>query len=248
MKKILTLLLIVLFSTQACIAQAEDEEDVDSYFTEDSGNVELRGYLEYNESMQEKEPVQLEPAEINKINFTRPKKISSKTQPANMKRPTFQPIQDGLEAASKFSTQEYNIRPVNTSFSQKLGNFSFGTNYDSSLDSASTSHSTSVFSKYEGKYFALGTAFSKSTNLNDPAFDSKIFFIPELKLTKHLSLLDVMQTDVNQIYKKNELVLRYTPHMKKYADEVQFELGAGQSFYEDNYINSSVRFSTRFKL
>jgi len=57
-----------------------------------------------------------------------------------------------------------------------------------------------------------------------------------------------MKTDVYQINKSNELVLRYTPHMKKYAEELQFEVGAGQTFYADTYVNSSLRFSTNFKL
>ena len=245
MKKILLLLFILIFSVQICTA--EDGDDVDSYFNEEY-SVQLNGYLEYDQSRQEEEPIELQPAEINKINFTQPKKITPNSPVSNIKKPTFQPLQGGLESASKFSSQEYNMSPINASFSQKIGRLSFGTNYDSSLDSASVSHSTSVFSKYDGRYFAISTAFSKSTNLNDPNFDSKIFFMPELKLTKNLSLLDVMQTDVNQIYKKNELVLRYTPHFKKYADDVQLELVAGQSFYEDSYINSSVRFSTRFKL
>lgn len=247
MKKILLLLFILIFSVQICTAEGEDEEDIDSYFNEEEA-VQLNGYLEYNDSMQENESIELQPSEINKINFTQPKKITPSSVRNHIKKPTFHPIQEELEAASKFSTQEYDIRPINASFSQKVGRFSFGTRYDSSLGSASASYSTSIFSKYEGKYFAISTAFAKSTNLNDPTFDSKIFFMPELKLTKNLSLLNVLQTDVNQIYKKNELVLRYTPHFKKYADDVQLELGAGQSFYEDNYINSSVRFSTRFKL
>lgn len=120
--------------------------------------------------------------------------------------------------------------------------------YDSSLGSAQVNYSTGLFTKYEGKHFALSTAFSKNTNCNYDSYSDKFFIIPELKLTRRLSLLDVMQTDVNQINKSNELVLRYTPHFKKHPDDVQFEFGAGQSFYEDTYINSSVRFSTKFRL
>jgi hypothetical protein len=153
-----------------------------------------------------------------------------------------------LSAASKFSSQEYAINPVSTSYVQKFGKFSFGTIYDSSLDSASVNYATSIFSKYEGKHFAFSTEFEKNTNLNNADFNDKIFIVPELKLTKRLSLLDVMQTDVNQINKKNEIVLRYTPHFKNYADDVQLEIGAGQTFYNDDYVKSSVRFSTKFKL
>ena len=280
MKKILLALIIFILSIQTCFAIGESEEDIDSYFVEeppneqvtapqtqmdtngiqdvslttqgaqDSDNVELNGYLQFNEEQSEEtdeNAVHLEPIDTHSINFSAPKKVESKSLLTN-KKASFRPIQDEMDAASKFSSKEYEIKPMSASFSQSVGKFSFGTNYDSYLDSASSSYSTSVFSKFDGKHFSVGTAFSKSTNLNDENFSSKIYFMPELKLTKRLSLLDVMQTDMNQINKKNEIVLRYTPHFKKYADDVQFEVGAGQSYYDDSYVKSSLRFSTRFKL
>ena len=255
MKKILLILLMLICFAQICIAEGETEEDIDSFFAEDTPAIELHGHLEYNnqsqltEDEQEKNAVRLDDAVItNSINFTEPKKISSKSLISKSKKPTFHPIQNDLESASKFATQEYDINPVSTTYSEKFGRLSFGTMYNSSLDSAQVNYSTGIFTKYEGKRFALSTAFSKSTNSNYDSYNDKFYIAPEIKLTKRLSLLDVMQTDVNQINKKNELVLRYTPHFKKYADDVQFELGAGQSFYEDNYIKSSVRFSTKFQL
>ena len=254
MKKILLLLLILILGFQTCLAQGENEEDIDSYFNVEPQPQELHGYLEYNQNEQqqdlEQEAVYLQPMTAQSINISQPRKIESKSLVSNMKKPTFQPMQDELKAASKFASQEYNIAPVSTSYGRKIGKMSFGTMYDSSLDSGSgsQSNSTGIFAKYEGRYFALSTAFSKNTNYNFADYSDKVYFAPELKLTKRLSLLDVMQTDVNQINKKNELVLRYTPHFKKYADDVQLELGAGQSFYDDSYVNSSVRFSTRFKL
>lgn len=252
MKKVLLFLFIatfIIFTSQTCFAQNEEDEDIDTYFNEEN-TVEIEGYLQYNESRQtdeEDNAIELDTqGNVNKINFTNPKKVGPKSVSSTVKKPSFKPI-DEFEVASKFSSQEYEIRPISTEFKQTVGRFSFGTSYDSYLDSASPSYVTKFFSKYDWKYAALGTSFSRSTNLNDTNFDSKISFIPELKLTKRLSLLDVMQTDINQINKKNEIVLRYKPHFKKYAEDVQFELGAGQSFYEDNYIKSSLRFSTSFK-
>jgi hypothetical protein len=253
MKKILTLLIMLIFSVQICLADDNSTEDIDSYFNEEPEQTqELNGYLQYNQDAEqiehEEDAILLNKTEVKGINISKPKSFSSKSLMSNYKKPVFQPIQDELNPASKFSSQEYNIRPIKTTYSKKIGKFSFGTMYDSSLNSARVNYSTGVFTKYEGKYFALSTAFSKNTNSNYDSYDDKFFIVPELKLTKRLSLLDIMQTDVNQINKENEIVLRYTPHFKKYADEVQFELGAGQSFHEDNYIKSSLRFSTRFKL
>lgn len=230
--------------------ESENDQTIDQYKgTNNDQNVELNGYVQYNSEQEEATAIHLEPVETKTINFSRPKKVDSSI-PEGFKKPTFHPIEtNALESASKFSTQEYDISPVSTSYGKKLGKFTFGTMYNSSLgSSAGNSYSTGIFSKYEGKYFALSTIYSKSTNSNYDSYSDKFSFAPELKLTKRLSLLDVMQTDVYRINTSNELVLRYTPHMKKYADDVQFELGAGQSYYDANYINSSIRFSTRFKL
>ena len=153
-----------------------------------------------------------------------------------------------LEKASKFSTQEYSILPVSGSYSVKSGGMTFGTTYNSSMDSTGGNYSTGIFTKYDAKYFAFKTAFLKSTQGSYDSFNDKILFAPELKLTKRLSILDVIQTDMIQVSRRNEVVLRYSPPLKKYADEVELEIGAGQSFYESNFINSSLRFSTRFKL
>lgn len=231
---------------------AEHEEKLIHYNENEQQSQEtLQGFLEFNEPSElesEKNAVHLDSGDISKnINFTNPKKIISKSL-LGSKKPIFTPMGSELSAASRFSSQEYMINPISTSYSQKVGKFTFGTVYNASLDSASTNYTTSVFSKFEGKRFAFSTAFAKDTNLNESTFGDKIYIIPELKLTKRLSLLNVMQTDVNQINKKSEMVLRYTPNLKNRADDVQFEVGAGQTFYNDDYVKSSLRFSTKFKL
>lgn len=236
-----------------CFALDDENEDINSYFTDDDSqtqNVELHGFVEYNQQPQqpEQESVYLEPVEQKKVNFTQPQKIEAQSLLPSVKKPTFQPLNDKLESASQFSAQANSIKPINTAYSRKYGKFSFGTMYDSSIDSASVNFSTGIFSKYEGKHFALSTAFAKDTYINGDSFNDKIYITPELKLTKHLSFLDVMQTDVNQINKQNDVVLRYSPSFKKFADDIMLEVGAGQTYYQDSYVSSQIHFSTRFKL
>jgi len=250
MKKIFLLFLILFFGAQICLADetVNVDEDIDTAIAEDTQQSEpLEGYLEYTEPEPDN-TVYLEDAVFkNSLNIKSPQKVNSKAVVKNAKQfPSFEPGK--FELASKFSTQEYRINPLSTGYTSKVGNFSFGTSYDASINTAQSSYSTSVFTKYEWKHFALKTALSKSTNDSLSAFNDKLFVIPELKLTKRLSLLDIMQTDAMQINKNNKVVLRYTPNFKKYADEVQLELGAGQSFYNNDFIKSSVEFSTRFKL
>lgn len=273
MKKIVILVLIMLLNMPLCnakeataasefnavsVAQPQDkpetDEEINSYFSDDNSqvtNTTFQGYLQYNQPTAqepEQDSIYLEPVETQKVNFSKPKKIGAKSLLSDPKVPTFEPIGGKIQNASAHSAAEYSINPISTSYSYKTGRFKFGTMYDSSLSSASTNYTTGIFSKYEGKHFAISTAFAKDTNIQADSFNDKIFIAPEIKLTKNLSLLDVMQTDVNQINKDNKFVLRYTPHFKKYADEVQFELGAGQSFYQDNYVKSYINFATRFKL
>lgn len=234
------------------IEPEESYEEITSYFeSETDQTTTLHGHLEYNQNEAEPEamPIVLEEnTQRNSINISKPQKIQSKSLLFSTKVPTFQPIQDELKSASNFSTQEYSIKPISTDYSRKFGRFSVGTMYDSGLSKASRNDSTALFAKYEGKYAALSMGFSKSSNYNKDSYEDEFFIAPELKITNRISLVDVLETDVYQINKSNEVVLRYTPHMKKYVDGVQFELGAGQSFYQDDFIKSSVRFSTKFRL
>lgn len=257
MKKILLATLIILFSGSICNA-----EELDNIFTHDpQTNVELHGYLEYDEVPQDTIYLQDQEDEAaqNAVNldenvykanlkFKTPQKYGSKSLISNKIKQTPAYNSKTMEAASKFSTLEYGIQPISSSYSTKKGNISLGTTYDSSISGAQRNYSTGFFTKYEGKRYAMTSAFSKSTNSNYDEYNNKVYFAPELKITKRLSLLDVIQTDITQTNKSNEIVLRYNPNFKNHADEVIFELGAGQSYYQNNYINSSLRFSTRFKL
>lgn len=251
MKKIALIILMTILGINVCLADdvISDGTDEDNIFTDDTPAAEqLNGYIEYNEPEREENAIYLNaPININSINLTTPKKIGSKSLLPE-KKPTFEPMGNPLHAASEVYSDEYSIQPLSTSYSQKVGKFNFGTSFDTSLSSARLSNSTGFFAKYEGKHFALNTVYVKSANNYNSSYDDSFIIAPEWKITKRLSLLDVMQTDLYQIDKSNQIVLRYTPHLKKYADDVQFELGAGQSFYENNPVGSKVRFSTRFKL
>lgn len=248
MKKILLAILILSFTCQLSFADEVSDEDIENVFTDEpEQSTEIQGYLEYTESPDDAIYLD-ETAKESGLNISGPKSFNSKSLVSGSKKPTLQPIQDGLDVASKFSSQEYNIGPVSNVYDKKIGKVSFGTTYDSFLNSARVNYSTGIFAKYDGKHFAVTSTFAKRTNSNYDSYTDRIYVAPEWKLTKRLSLLDVMQSDVMQISKSNEIVLRYKPHFKNHAEDVQLELGAGQSFYEDNYINSSIRFSTRFRL
>lgn len=252
MKKILILLIISIFSLQTCFAQEDPDENIEQYFQNETESTEqIQGQIEYNDTGVQEEDAGIylnDDVLYKQVNFTAPKKISSDRLNIEAKKPTFQPFGGEMKNASRFDTQEYSITPVNTSYSGQVGKLTFGTKYNSSLNSAQVNYSTAIFTKYEGRYFALTSTFLKSTDSDYSSYSDRFQIAPEWKITNRLSLLDVMQTDMFQVNKKNEIILRYKPNFKKYADEVQFELGAGQSFYNDNFVKSSVTFSTNLKL
>lgn len=239
---------MLLFTANLCFADDYDDYIEKNFAVPEKDEIqELHGYIEYVEDPQD--AIYLDSYNQTKgINITTPQKFA-KSGLATKAKPDLSIFNtENIEKASNFNSQEYMIHPTSSSYSGKVGRFTLGTSYSSYLDSAEINYSTNVFSRYEGKRFALTTTFSKSTRSDYASYKDKISIAPEIKLTKRLSLLDVFQTDLSQISKKNELVLRYKPNFRKYADKVQFELGAGQSYYNDAYINSSIRFSTNFKL
>lgn len=274
MKKILSIVLLLLLSTPICLAEvsqgaanagdsateidenetyvsdvdANESEAVENIFTNDpETNVQLQGFLEYTEPPEDAVYLR-DTAYKSGLSLKAPAKLGSVSLiPIKLKQSPYSE-QPKLGTASKFSNLEYVMTPTSSSYGGKMGNFSAGTMYNSSLDSAQLSYSTGIYTKYDGRHFAITTAFSKNTTSSFDSYSDKVYFAPELKITKRLSFLDIMQADVMQPTRKQEFVLRYTPPLKRFADEVQFELGAGQSFSEDKLMNTSVRFSTRFKL
>lgn len=258
MKKILLAILILLFAHQFCLAE---EEAVNNIFTNDpQTQTELHGYLQYDEVPDETiyleetpiEPInsiQLKEPEVkNNLNLKAPQKVGSKSLiPTKIKQMPALNVKT-VDFVSKFSSPEYNFAPVSSYYSMESGKMSFGTTYDKGMSKAQQNYSTGVFARYDGKHFAITSAISKNASGRYDETSDSLYFAPELKITKRLSLLDAIESDVSQTNKSNEIILRYKPHWKKYADDVQFEVGAGQNFREDNYINSTVRFSTRFKL
>lgn len=153
-----------------------------------------------------------------------------------------------LAKSSKLSGDEYYIAPIFNYVSEQAGNFSYGTYYGASMDSAQMTYSTSMFTRYDGKRYALTGTVSTDTQSIDGSYQSMLGIAPEIKLTKALALRDTVKTYMGVPVKKNSISLIYTPQLKKYIDSLRFELGLSQTFYESGYNNASLEFSTKFKL
>lgn len=153
-----------------------------------------------------------------------------------------------LAKSSKLTGDEYYITPVFNYVSEQAGNFSYGTYYGASMDSAQMTYSTSMFTRYDSKKYALTGTVSTDTQSIDGSYRSMLGIAPEIKITKALAVRDTFKTYMGVPIKKNSISMIYTPQLKKYIDSLRFELGLSQTFYESGYSNASVEFSTKFKL
>lgn len=140
---------------------------------------------------------------------------------------------------------EYNIAPVDASSSCKIGNFSFGTEYNESIDTSDLGFTTSLYTKYDRKYFSIKYAYNKNAGVSYSTVIDKFSLTPELKFNEYISLKDTLTSDITRNRNKNELILSIKP-MKD--DRLKFELGAGQTYDQSrSLLKSEVKFSTRIK-
>lgn len=208
---------------------------------------QLRGHLEYNENIEDfdSKNIYLEPEKKKFINIAQPQIIHSKA--LKLKGPDFDIFNSDLSKVSVFNRQEHAIKGMYGGVSETYGKFTFGTEYDSFIDDAEMVYKTGVFTRIDGKRTALTLTARTETGNSYSNYSDKIVIAPELKLTKRLSLLDIAQTDVKQTTQKNEIVLRYNPKLKNNYNDLFLEVGAGQTYREQDFVKSSLRFSTRFK-
>lgn len=132
---------------------------------------------------------------------------------------------------------------------ESAGNFTFGAGYNRGLDKAQMEDNTSLFTRYEGEYFAINSQYiaSSKQNLGTQANSFKIS--PEVKLNNQFKIRTGFQSYTNLPLKKGEVVLVYSPSVKKYLESLSFELGVAKRYNTETGIGGSeIRFSTGFRL
>lgn len=247
MKKLLVLFLILLLQLPALSATDNANEVEETAIINNPKIIPQQQTLEGGVSFQEDSAIYLDKS------IERP---TLNIKPPNTLIPVYTPTfkdtrireRSALAKSSKLSGDEYYIAPIFNYVSEQAGNFSYGTYYGASMDSAQMTYSTSMFTRYDGKKYALTGTVSTDTQSIDGSYQSMLGIAPELKLTKALALRDTVKTYMGVPVKKNSISLIYTPQLKKYIDSLRFELGLSQTFYESGYSNASLEFSTKFKL
>jgi len=233
MKRLLLIILINLFFTST-VGFSEDACLLNGYVVFDD-NLDKTIYLDD----------EIEKPTIKLDNYLTIKPISGITKHAA----------DLMNKRSALSSQidepEYKrIAPMLYGITEKNNYFSFGTLYSSNIDRSSSQieHMANIYTKLDFKYGSFSTTYSAITeNFSDLPYRS-IILSPEIKLSNSLSLVDNFQVYLGRQRKRNELVLRYTPHFSKYAEHVFLEFGGGQTFYETGITSTFLKFNTKFKL
>lgn len=199
--------------------------------------IPMKGYAEFEETA---DTIYLQDEHNNLVlNLRVPQKLESKNLIDNKKFKQY-------KAYSNFNSEEYRIAPQSLMAVEKHGNLSYGTLFDSSIDTSQLERSTTLFTRYEKNKFAISSAY-KRNNLTAYGLNTDtLYFAPELRLNKMFSISEVLSADLTRNRKKGEFVLSVNP-LKN--ERMLFELGAGQTFDVDNaLIRSQFRFSTKFKL
>lgn len=188
-----------------------------------------------------------------KINLSKPQKI----QPSSLKDYNKKVVNSNtVKQNSKIVRAKYQgveediITSRSAKYEENIGNFSFGSNYSSDVNSLSSlDYSSGLFSKYKKKNFALSTGIARDQSAVSDWYSNSISLAPELRLNRSLAVKNVMKADITNNRRSNELILMLTPFAYKGDDRFNLEFGAGQTYDDSNAVlKSKFRFSTNIKL
>ncbi|MDR1327917.1 MAG: hypothetical protein LBJ74_05880 [Heliobacteriaceae bacterium] len=253
MKKIALTLLTILFSP-LCFAEenltlpnifiwtvpdnVQEAGDTDEIMLEPDAErlnaAALKGYAEYKES-------------AVYLNVKAPKKLDIK-QPTLSEKIALK-MQPNRSTARPSLSDEYSIVSSMNKLERKTGSLSYGTTYSSIVDTDSSQleRTTELFTRYDFKRFALSSSFQKTLGTTSGKTSDIVYLIPEWKINSVFSVQDVIKSNMTSNSRSNEVVLVVKPF--KDRDKLNFELGAGQTYYENSGVTrSKVRFSTKIKL
>ena len=183
MKKVLVLIIALLLQTPVF---ATDAEVHDSLLTNpdiipQTPTEPLKGEVEFNDDGTVYLDKTIERPTLN-------------IKPPNTILPVYTPTisdsrlrsRSALANASKLTGEEYYISPIFNTLQEQAGNFSYGTYYGASMDSAQMTYSTSWFTRYDGKKYAITSTYSTDSQSINGAYQSMLGISPEIKLTKSM--------------------------------------------------------------
>ena len=201
----------------------------------------LYGYAAYDE---EEDAVVLEDSleEYQAIQIQRPYNYKGGKYYAGKKH-------SNKSAYSKFNNMEYTINQVKYDEAEKFGNITTGTAFEQKIDYAELRQVSSIYSKYDAKYYALTTEFSKTVNSTNGDFNDYFSFTPEIKLGQYLSLKETVSANFAKHIKIAEFYISINPFGNRDIDRWNIEMGTSSIFDQNNaLVKNRFKIMTKFKL
>lgn len=165
----------------------------------------------------------------------------------DIKGVNFEEIANRRKGIKKHVSNEYQIVDFDTSYTEKIGKFSYGTIYAADIDTGEFEYHTKFFARYDAKHCAIQAAYGKSAYTSTGTQSDFIYLTPELKLGKGFVLKDTFKENTLGLKRENEIILKYTPQFIK-DNPLDIEVGVGQSYYQDGSQNNVFKFATTLRL
>ena len=138
----------------------------------------------------------------------------------------------------------YDKKSASFSKEKTIGNFSFGSSYDSSITPNNLNQTRTLFTKYQKDKVSLKTSYQNNTFSSfGQQFNGTFSLSPEYKLNNHISLQSVYSRNILDKSNKNELVFSLKPFND---DRMNLNVGASQINYDNGApTRSQLNFSTK---
>lgn len=166
----------------------------------------------------------------------------------------YSPEKKPYYSISKFRAEEYRVASNSAKYedvySNQFGNWHFGTSYDTeSTTLGQIENTTSLFTKYDSKYFSLKSSYKKNNMTLSQIQTDNFSVVPELKFNNVFAIQEVLSADITRNRRSGELVLSINPLGHKDIDRIRLQVGAKTTQdINSGRTWSQLEFSTKFKL
>ncbi len=165
----------------------------------------------------------------------------------DIKGVNYEDIKNRQAGVKQHYANEHQVDNFVTSYTEKLGKFSFGTIYGADIDTGEYEYSTKFFARYDTKRFGIQAAFGKDSYMSTGTQADHIYLTPEIKLGKGFVLSDTFKANVLGTRNDNTIMLKYTPQFIK-ENPLDVGVGIGQAYYQNGNRKNVVKFETTLRL
>lgn len=239
MKKSACFICCFIFFVSVTFAQ---DVAIDNFVPENEA-LNLKGRIEFNENGE----ILLndEDTDKNEIKLSLPKAVKATSlSEVNSSKTT---VADKQAKISDFYSTFWSKSEQSVLNSKRNGCLSYGSYFENVISDTQMEYRTKFYTRYDTKKFALTTALGQDQYITSGNFLNYFYITPEYKLKHGFVLKDAFKISTIG-RRKNEIILQYNPKTKTLENNLNFELGVGQTTYESNRSVYHFKFATTFRL